>query len=117
MSKAQGSLTKTGASGNIYELQFTTNALCVLEDELGKPLAQLGDYFGDGTDMSVSQIRLLTRIALISQTPEITPAQAGDVLDDLGGLAVGAEIIMEAFQLAFSDEEGVEEAGKVKAAS
>ena len=99
MSKLDGRHT-TGE----HTLVFNVNTLCDLEDELGvADLNELLDVFNAlGESPSVRKIRTLFFAALKQEHPDMTPAQAGEVISELG-LEGAMDALTTALEMAFPD--------------
>lgn len=61
-------------NNEIYQLRFSVNNLCKLEDLLGKPLSKLGDNIG------LRELRLMLYCGI---TPSMSLEECGEVLDDV----------------------------------
>ncbi|UIJ43725.1 hypothetical protein LZK98_11550 [Sphingomonas cannabina] len=86
--------------GKAYELQFTINRMCVLEDHLDTDIMRIGMELDRGVSMKT--LRALFWAGLGEK--EMTLAHAGEVIDALGvKRAVAAAT--EAFRAALADDE------------
>ncbi len=87
------------ALGQPYELRFTTNAICRLEERSGQSLEALL------SDTTVAGKKNLSyRLLLWAAIGGITLEAAGDIMDDLGGAEVD-RILAEGLRLAFPPKE------------
>jgi len=59
------------AEGKKYTLRFSADAICNLEDKFDKPLAELGNIFGDPKRLRMSTVRGAFEIALRDKHPDI----------------------------------------------
>jgi hypothetical protein len=73
------------ANGHVFTLQpLGTNAICRLEEELGKPFGELMSELGV---LGVGQMRLTTVRAFLRRAlvgAELTPDAVGDLIDAVG---------------------------------
>jgi hypothetical protein len=82
-------------------LRFGINALCEIEDVLGKPLTELSDM-----SLGVKEVRMFLYAAFCEEEPDITPKDVGNLMDEYeGGWAALAGKIGEAVALAFGGQE------------
>ena len=88
------------AGDKTYVLRYTTNALVKLEDVLGKPVSKMG-----GEEISMKEARAMVWAGLLHAYPDLTPEQAGDIID-AAGLTQAARAVGEALRLAFGSGEG-----------
>jgi hypothetical protein len=109
--------------GEAYTLAFTPNALCDLEDATGKTVVQIGrelDAMLADEDMSVTKLRLLLLHALSEHHDDMDLKGAGRLMHQMGVVEASGKV-MEAFMIAFPDDEEDGEAapapgkGKAKA--
>jgi hypothetical protein len=82
--------------GKARTVRLSTNAICVLEDELGLSVDGISTRMVQGY---LSVLRSVLRVALNDGT---TAEQAGDMIDELGPRAV-CETLIQTFRLAFPD--------------
>lgn len=83
-----------------YILVYSTNAICELEEALGKGLNAIV------ADMErLSTVRAILWAGLRSRQPDITMAGAGEIID-LCGVAAATEVIGRALNAAFQRTEG-----------
>lgn len=87
-----------------YTLSFSVNALCELEDHLGKPIAKIADGLNDPANVRMSVVRALLWAGLRDHHDEIDLKAAGLIASDAGIPAV-MEAIGKAFSLAFPEAE------------
>ena len=82
-------------------LKFGINALCEIEDVLGKPITELADM-----SLGVREVRMFLWAAFKEDEPEITLQDVGNLMDQYkdGWVALAAKI-GEAVSLAFGGEE------------
>ncbi|NOX39760.1 MAG: hypothetical protein GXP05_04400 [Alphaproteobacteria bacterium] len=99
------------AGGKKYTLQYSTNALCELEDAADLPLADI--LTGMAKSMSIRTARLLFWAGL-GDNHEITTKEAGLLMDKMGGVAGIMPVIEKA--IAASMPEDTSE-GKTKGAA
>lgn len=85
-----------------YVFAFSTNALCVLEEEFGLDnISELQAILGEKP--SLRNIRKLFRIGLTDCHPDMTDMEAGEIIDAMGGLEPSLEMIMRALTTAFPE--------------
>ena len=83
-----------------YTLVYSTNAICELEDAIGKGLNAIV------ADMErLSTVRAILWAGLRSRHSDITMAGAGEIID-LCGVAAATEVIGRALNAAFQKTEG-----------
>lgn len=87
------------AGENTYMLVFSTNALCVLETNLGDAIWAA---FDDLSTMRISTMRTVFWAGLQDHHPQIDKAAAGRLMDQIG-LPRVIGLIMEAVALAFPE--------------
>lgn len=93
---ARRGIVTVEAGGTEYRLRFTLNAMCEFEAGTGKPVAQaVGEFLGAAqmAMMSANTTRLLVKCMLSDQHPDMTLLAAGNLIDDLGGIAPTLGII------------------------
>lgn len=88
---------KFEAGGEKYTLCFSFNALCLLEEDTGKGIA---DLFVD--NMSMSSIRAMIWAGLQDEHEGLTKKQAGDVID-AAGIDAMKDHMANALKAAFPD--------------
>ena len=85
-----------------FTFAFSTNALCAVEDEFGlKDITGLETVLSDSP--SLRTIRTLFRIGLTDCHPEMTDIEAGQIMDNVGGLEPSIELIFRAVEQAFPE--------------
>lgn len=101
MAKAhRGVVTFEGEDGGTtYVLKFGTNAICLMQEKLGRSLGEILEGLKDEKNTDMSVIRTMVLCALI-QPKDATPEMAGDLIDD-----VGLKRITTAFGAVFGEEE------------
>lgn len=87
-----------------YTLAFTVNALCELEDVLGKPVAKIADGLSDPNNVRMSTVRALLWAGLQDHHPG-TDLKAAGLIASEAGIPVVMEAIGKAFSLAFPEAE------------
>lgn len=92
------------AGGKTYTLQFTINALCALEDELGGgSIADIGETMGNRP--SLKMLRTLVWVGLQQHHKAVSKEEAGDIIDAVGIEAVSAAV-MSAVTASFGLKQG-----------
>lgn len=113
MANAQKGEVTLEAGGETYRLQFTTNAMCELEDATGKTINEVVAELSDADNPpGMKTMRVLLWAAMVEHREGVTIRDAGVICDEIGVGNVG-ELIGDAFQAAFPDGDG--SAGKKKA--
>lgn len=88
--------------GERWTFAFSTNALCVVEEEFDlADITQLEKVLSGSP--SLRTIRKLFRIGLTDQHPDMTDVEAGRIMQDVGGLEPSLELIMRAVEQAFPE--------------
>lgn len=80
--RERGELPLVGASDS-YVMKFTTNAICQIETVAGKTLE---DVIAGMQRGSLVDVRWFLWAMLQAHHPDFTVEQAGDAIDDCGGL-------------------------------
>ena len=106
---------KFTVGGGAHVLRYTANRICDLETSSGRRIQDWAEELSDDSRSSVASMRTLFAAGL-----DVDEATAGDIMDDLGLVAVG-ELIGRALSVAFSGvdpaDAGPATAGKRKAAA
>ena len=89
------------AGGAERTLCLNVNALCEIEDRLGRPAMEVF------AEMQTS-VRIKALRAIFACGVGVSEAEAGDMIDEIG-LAAAAELLGEGVKRAFPQGEGVEE--------
>lgn len=84
-------------------LVMNTNALCELEDALGMGVPKIAEMMADPAGLRLSTIRTIVTIGLRQRAPETTEAQAGEIIDEAGGVRAAVQVIGDAFRAAFPE--------------
>lgn len=85
-----------------YVFAFSTNALCVLEEEFDLDnISELQTILGEKP--SLRNIRKMFRIGLTDCHPDMSDMEAGQIIDAIGGLEPSLEMIMRAITTAFPE--------------
>ena len=97
------------AGGAAYVLVLGANALCELEDALGRPMAELGEAMKTGgTQFTI--LRQVFWAALQDRHEGLSLTDAGRLMDAVGLIEAG-RLISEALRLAFTENKGGSDAG------
>lgn len=123
----KGVITATGASGTVYRLSLSVNAMCDLEEVAGCGVMQFVKRFEPVKDgapgWSFRDVRLLLWACLQDGARdggrELSEVEAGDIARDIGTPGDVMELAMQAVSLAFPDPAAGEgdAAGKTAAAA
>ena len=79
-------------------LRYGINALCMLEDVLGKPLAKL-----DTGDLAMKDLRAIIYCGLVNDDKSLTPEVVGDLIDDYSNLNEALAKMNEAFTISLGN--------------
>lgn len=83
-------------------LRFTHNAMAEMEDEFGDSL--LGEEFF--SNISVSKVRKLLRMALKHDIKDLTLEEAGELMEHADSLTYVMQKVIEAYTLIVTGDEG-----------
>jgi hypothetical protein len=75
------------------KLKYTFNALCELEDALGRPLLEIRNNF------RVKDLRALVWAGLLHENPDLTLEEAGRLLDEAPSLEDVGDAVMMAVEM------------------
>lgn len=89
------------AGAKDYTLRFSANAICELEQQVDRAAADIVAALG-GTPR-YSLIRAVLWAGLTEHHPAITLKTAGEIMDELGGLAAAMRVVTKGLVLAFPD--------------
>ena len=110
--RERGTVT-IAAGGKDYLLQFTTNAMCELEDATGKSItAVVAELSDEANPPGMKLLRTLLWAGLTEHQAGIDIKDAGAICDDIGMDKLGG-VIGDALQAAFPEQDG--KSGKAKA--
>lgn len=79
-----------------FKLVYDANAFCEIEDNIKLTLGELHDAMSDPKKMSMKSVRGIFHGGLIRHHPDLTLADAGDIMSDAGMAEV-----MDAMKRAF----------------
>lgn len=86
-----------GPDGESYGVALTVNSLCSLEEQFGgKSITTVGEDIASGR-AGARGVRALFQAALLEDHPDVTPQEAGRLVDHLGA-GKASEVIMAAFE-------------------
>jgi hypothetical protein len=94
--------------GATRHLRYSFNALCLLEDTLGLPIADIGAALAGSVKLGT--VRALLYAGLSDEDDALTLKDVGDLLES-NRLGEYAEAIRKAFEGAFASESGDEKKG------
>lgn len=86
------------AAGKKLTLRFGTNEFVLLEELLGLKGGAL--MMGLARNTGFKDLRTVVRVGLTRCMPDITDEQAGDIIDQLGGIAAVPELLTNAITAA-----------------
>jgi hypothetical protein len=104
------------AAGKTWTMKIGTGAMCEIEAETGKSIAEVGQALGSEKTASLTLMRAVFWGALQHRHEGTTVRECNDLIDEIGVQRVG-ELIGEAFQLAFPKKEGGSRPRKATAAA
>jgi len=90
----------------VYTLRFSIDAVCSMEESLGKGFPAIVAELADETRMSISTIRHVLHAGLRESHPDITLKEAGELILSAGGAATVLGKVSDAIAKAFPAPEG-----------
>ncbi len=93
------------AGDETYVLRYSIDAICDLEERLGKSFPVLASEMADPTKFSVGLVRNVLHAGLCEKHPDISVKQAGELILSAGGLIAVMEKVSAAFAAAFPKSE------------
>ena len=94
------------AAGKSYVLRFSVDAICSLEERLGKGFPVIANEMQDPLTVTLSMVRHLLHAALHEAQPEMTLIQAGELITQAGGMVKVLGKVSEAIAAAFPEASG-----------
>ena len=88
-----------------WTFSFSINALCELEECLGKPVPKIVEALGDPENLRLTYVRALVWAALLDHHEGTTLIEAGEVASKIGTL-VCLEKVGNALEIAFPTKAG-----------
>ena len=79
-------------------LRYGINALCTIEELLGKPITAL-----DLSRVSIKDLRTILYAGLVHEDTDLTPEKVGSLIDDYSDMETITNKLGEAFTLAFGN--------------
>jgi hypothetical protein len=79
-------------------LRYGINALCTIEELLGKPITAL-----DLNRISIKDLRTILFAGLVHEDKDLTPEIVGELIDDYSDFTTISSKLGDAFTLAFGD--------------
>lgn len=89
-----------------YVLRFSIDAICALEEAVGKGFPRITLELANPMSVSVSLMRHVLHAALAECHPKVTLKQAGDLIVPAGGIAAVMKRVDAAIKAAFPEAEG-----------
>jgi hypothetical protein len=86
----------------VYTLSFSTNAMCDLEDRLGKSIVEIGGLMSDTSNVRITLMRTIFWAGLRDHHEAMTEVEAGRLMDAVG-LIEASQMIAKAFAAAFPE--------------
>lgn len=93
------------ARDKTYILRFSIDAICSLEERLGKGFPAIAAEMADPSRITISLARHLLFAALSEKQPDITLKEAGELIAGAGGMVEVVTKVSEAISAAFPDAE------------
>ena len=97
-----------------YQLRFTFNSFIRLEEELGIPISDIDKIFPtenkDGKvvgSVNLRDVRAFFWAGLIHENKDLTLEEAGELIEEAGGIVGIVETLVKAFSNAFPADEDV----------
>lgn len=95
------------AAGTTYRMKISTNALCEIEDALGESIDEVGRKIAENKSAKIRVLRTLVWGALLDRHPNLTPKDAGRLIDEIG-MEKASELIAKCFELMQPEASGNE---------
>ena len=89
------------ADGKTYTLRFSANAICEMEEALGRGIGVIGQEMGSMETARLTTVRAVFWAGLRDHHPDIDLKAAGDLVMAAGGIVGALALISKAFELAF----------------
>ncbi len=83
-----------------WTFAFSINALCELEDHLGRPVPKIVDALGDPANLRITDVRALVWAGLLDHHEGTTLKEAGEVATKIGTVTC-LEKVGKALEIAF----------------
>lgn len=93
------------ADGKRWTLVYSVNALCALEDKLGAGAMMVAEQMANSSNLRIATVRTLFWCGLRDHHPELTEADAGDIMTDIG-ITDAVDLVGKAFAAAFPADAG-----------
>lgn len=87
------------ASDKTWTMKLGTNAMCEIEEATGKGMAEIGELLSNDKTATIGLMRVVFWGALHAFHQDLTTAQAGELIDEIGATRAG-QLIGEAFTAA-----------------
>lgn len=84
-----------------YKLRFSIDAICSLEERLGKGFPAIAAELQKPQQMTLGMVRHLLHASLTEAHPDITLKEAGELIVTGGGMVIVLEKVSEAITAAF----------------
>lgn len=105
MANPQRGVVGLEAGGATYQLSFSVNAICELEAELDKPVAEIIASLQTPEQLRMASVRALVWAALRDHHEELTIKDAGRIATE-AGIGAAVQKVGEAIRLAFPEAKG-----------
>lgn len=93
------------AGEQTYIIRYSVNAICELEDCLGKGFPAIAADLQKPDKLTISTVRHLLHVGLTEAHPQMSLKEAGELIVPAGGIVVILEKVSAAITLAFPQPE------------
>lgn len=93
------------AGDQVYVLRYSIDAICAIEEKLGKNFLRIVAEMQNPATMTVTMMREVLHAGLAERHPELTLKEAGEMLVAAGGVVGAMKKVNEAFGAAFPQAE------------
>lgn len=93
------------AGDKAYVLRYSIDAICAIEEKLGKNFLRIVAEMQNPATMTVTMMREVLHAGLAERHPELTLKEAGELLVAAGGVVGAMQKVNEAFGAAFPQAE------------
>jgi len=93
------------AGDKVYVLRYSIDAICAIEEKLGKNFLRVVAEMQNPATMTVTMMREVLHAGLAEHHPEVTLKEAGELLVAAGGVVGAMKKVNAAFGAAFPEAE------------
>lgn len=105
MANSQKGEVELKAGDRTYVLRYSIDAICTIEEKLGKNFLRVVAEMQNPATVSVTMMREVLHAGLAEHHPELTLKEAGELLVAAGGVVGAMKKVNDAFGAAFPDAE------------